>query len=168
MSCVYIFLETLGHADSLVECLNNNNPTSLRSQLQNNERVHIRRNTKMNSKLSFNQQSHYLTIVMVGFYFIMSTIPYSVILSLQNNLTLHLNYSLHGKNAYLKDPLWIKFGSLREWVAIFRVVFMSNHCFNFFLYLLFNRMFRKIVFDFVKNGVNSIKLSALRKETSTV
>ena len=140
------------HAE-LVECLNRD--LSISCTKVNKESTNstanemLRKNTKK-SKLSFNQQSHYLTIVMVGFYFILSTIPYNIILGMQNNLTLRLNYALHGKNEYLADPLWIRFGRLREWVAIFRILFISNHCFNFFLYLLFNRLFRKIWFDVVK------------------
>ena len=156
----------------LVECLNHksncNSSTKCKkkSTIRSTASETLRKNTKK-SKLSFNQQSHYLTIVMVGFYFILSTIPYSIVLGLQNNLTLQLNYGLRGKNEYLSDPLWIKFGRLREWVAIFRIIFMSNHCFNFFLYLLFNRLFRKIFFDMVKNFVKRIACRTNRKTIST-
>jgi hypothetical protein len=100
-------------------------------------------------KFSVNQVSHYITIIIVGFYFILSTIPYGIILSFQNNLTLGLNYFLETKNDYLNNPLWITFGIFREWVIIFRILFISNHCFNLFLYLLFNRLFRKTLFDLI-------------------
>ena len=103
------------------------------------------------TRLSVNQVSHYLTIIIVGFYFILSTIPYGIILTFQNNLTLNLNYVLDSRNDYLNDPLWIRFGIFREWVIIFRILFISNHCFNFFLYVLFNRVFRKTLFGLFKH-----------------
>ena len=119
------------------------------------------------SLLSVNQLSHYVTIVILGFYFILSTIPYGIILSLQNNLTLKLNYSLGTKNDYLNDPFWIRFGHLREWVAIFRVFFMSNHCFNLFLYLLFNRLFRKTIQDIFVSMCKSLKAIFIFEESSS-
>jgi len=102
-------------------------------------------------KLSVNQVSHYLTIIIVGFYFILSTIPYGIILTFQNSLTLNLNYFLETKSDYLSNQLWVRFGIFREWVIIFRILFISNHCFNFFLYLLFNRLFRKTLFNIFKH-----------------
>ena len=71
------------------------------------------------------------------------------ILSFQNNLTLDLNYFLETKSDYLNNPVWKKFGIFREWVIIFRILFISNHVFNLFLYLLFNRLFRKTLFDVI-------------------
>ncbi len=100
-------------------------------------------------KFSVNQVSHYITIIIVGFYFIFSTIPYGIILSFQNNLTLDLNYFLETKSDYLNNPVWKTFGIFREWVIIFRILFISNHVFNLFLYLLFNRLFRKTLFDVI-------------------
>ena len=119
--------------------------------------LNFKQKQPQNSKLSMNQVSHYLTIIIVGFYFILSTIPYGIVLSLQNNLTLKLNYSLETKNDYLNDASWRKFGIYREWVIVFRILFMSNHCFNLFLYLLFNRLFRKTMFDIIKKILYSIK-----------
>ena len=95
-----------------------------------------------NSILSVNQISHYITIITVGFYFILSTIPYGIMLSFQNNLTLKLNYQLNSKEDYFNDPLWIRYGHFREMVIVGKLFFISNHCFNFILYFLFNRLFR--------------------------
>jgi hypothetical protein len=109
-------------------------------------------------KLSVNQISHYVTIIILGFYFILSTIPYAITLSLQNNLTLRLNYHLPTQHAYLADPLWVAYGQYREWVIIFRLAFVSNHCLNFFFYMLFNPLFRAtFVQIFVLNLIRMFK-----------
>ena len=102
--------------------------------------------SRHNSRLSVNKLSHRFTIVLVGFYFMLSTLPYGVLLSLQNNLTFKLNYSLSSIADYLSDYLWIEFGQLRELVLIFKIFFIANHCFSFFVYLFFNRMFRQMIF----------------------
>jgi hypothetical protein len=99
------------------------------------------------NKLSVNQLSHYITIIMVGFYFIFSTIPFGIMLSFQNNLTLRLDYNFQSKQEYLNDPLWTRYGLFREWVAVTKLFFVSNHCFNFFLYFLFNNLFRQTFYD---------------------
>ena len=122
------------------------------------------KNTKT-LKLSVNQVSHYLTIVIVGFYFILSTIPYGIILTFQNNLTLKLNYLLETKNDYLNDQLWIKYGFYRELVIVFRIFFMSNHCLNFFLYFLFNRLFRNSLFKIFRKAFNMIKELCFSKKS---
>jgi hypothetical protein len=112
----------------------------------------------MKGKLSVNQISHYITIIILGFYFILSTIPYAITLSLQNNLTLKLNYYLPSQQAYLADPMWIKYGTYREWVIVFKLFFVSNHCLNFFFYSLFNPLFRATFFQiFVSNFMRLFK-----------
>lgn len=98
--------------------------------------------TSVKNKIGMNQISHYTTIIMLGFFFILSTIPYAITLSLMNNHTLRLNYALASKEAYLNDPLWKQYGWLRDWVAVFKLFFTSNHCLNFFFYLTFNPLFR--------------------------
>ena len=105
---------------------------------------------KNNAKINVNQISHYVTIIALGFYFILSTIPYGILLSYQNNLTLRLNYYLMEKNDYLTDPIWLKFGNFREFTVVAKMFFVSNHVINFFFYLLFNRMFRIILFELLQ------------------
>jgi hypothetical protein len=100
------------------------------------------------AKLSVNQISHYITIIILGFYFILSTIPYAIILSVYNNLTTKLEYNLPTKERYINDSLWIKYGIYRDVVVIFRLFFNSNHSLNFFFYLLFNRLFREEFYGF--------------------
>jgi hypothetical protein len=102
-------------------------------------------------KTTVNQISHYITIMIVGFYFIFSTIPFGIMLSFQNNLTLKLNYHLHTKQDYLNDPLWVSYGHLREWVFVTKLFFISNHCLNFFLYFFFNELFRQTLYDLFKS-----------------
>ena len=92
--------------------------------------------------------SHYLTVLMVGFFFLFSTVPYGIVVSLQNNLAFQLNYALGSMSEYLRDPAWIRFGHLRERAILFKVLFMSNHCFNLFIYLIFNRHFRNIICEY--------------------
>ena len=105
-------------------------------------------------RFSVNQISHYITIVILGFYFILATIPYAITLSLQNNLTLKLNYHLESREAYLADPLWISYGQFREWASVFKLFFVSNHCINFFFYILFNPLFRSTFYQiFVLNVI---------------
>lgn len=85
------------------------------------------------SKISVNQISHYITIVTLGFYLILSTIPFAILLSLQNNMTLKLNYKLETRSDYFTDEYWKNFGALRDWTAVAKLFFVSNHCFNFFV-----------------------------------
>ena len=119
--------------------------------------------SKKTLHLGVNQYSHYLTIVIVGFYFILSTIPYGIVLSLQNNLTLQLKYDLATRDAYLNDHAWIAYGHLREWAILFRIFFMSNHCFNFFLYVLFNRLFRRNMRDLFVGAFKCKRISACNR-----
>lgn len=102
-------------------------------------------------KTTVNQISHYITIMIVGFYFILSTIPFGIMLSFQNNLTLKLDYNLNTKQDYLNDSLWIRYGRLREWVFVTKIFFISNHCLNFFLYFFFNELFRQTLYDLFKS-----------------
>lgn len=94
-------------------------------------------------RVSLNQISHYVTIVALGFYFIIATLPHGIILSMQNNLTLKLNYQLQRREDYLTDPLWVTFGKYRDYSALSKLLFVSNHCLNFFFYFVFNHMFRE-------------------------
>ncbi len=98
-------------------------------------------------KLSVNQISHYVTIIILGFYFILSTIPYAIVLSFYNNLTTKLEYNLPNKTSYLSDSLWVKYGIYRDIVIVFRLLFSSNHSLNFFFYLMFNRLFRRQFYE---------------------
>lgn len=103
------------------------------------------------SRLSVNQISHYITIIILGFYFILTTIPFAIVLSLQNDITLSLNYTLNSKQEYLNDSSWQSYAKLRDFVAFGRLFFISNHCFNFFLYFMFNRMFRYSIWQLLSN-----------------
>ena len=105
--------------------------------------IYVNQASSKNKKVSLNQISHYVTIVALGFYFIIATIPYGIILSIQNNLTLRLNYQLQNRNDYLTDPLWVQFGQYRDYSALSKLLFVSNHCLNFFFYFVFNTMFRE-------------------------
>ncbi|CAF0806779.1 unnamed protein product [Brachionus calyciflorus] len=113
-----------------------------RSSINSKRRSIIFNLNRNNSKLSVNQISHYITIIILGFYLIFSTIPYAILLSLQNNSTLYLNYKLVSLEDYLNNLSWIKHGLLRDCAAVAKLFFELNHCFNFFLYFLFNRLFR--------------------------
>lgn len=104
-----------------------------------------------NTKLSVNQISHYITIIILGFYFIVTTIPYGILLSLQNHYTIDLNYYLCDKQAYLNDELWKSFSQIKDLAAIAKLLFITNHCFNIFLYLLFNRLFRLTIWQILLN-----------------
>ena len=104
------------------------------------------------SKINVNQISHYVTIITLGFYFIVTTIPHGVLLTLSNNLTLKLNYFLASKEEYLSDPLWVKYGTYREFTALSKCFFVSNHCLNFFFYIVFNQMFRNTLLDLLKQA----------------
>ena len=108
-------------------------------------------NEKKLRKISVNRISHYISIIVLGFYFILSTIPYGVMLSLQNNSTLKLNYFLEPNEIY-KDKQWVRFGLYRQLVACTKLFFISNHCLNFFVYILFNHMFRHVF----KNSIISV------------
>ena len=106
-----------------------------------------RRNGKNSSllqtKMSFNQLSHYITLIVLGFYFIITTIPFSIVLAFTNQLTLKLNYYLPDQESYLSDETWITYGQFRDLVMLFKLFFISNHCLNFLFYLTFNRLFRR-------------------------
>ena len=119
------------------------------SSMNVNTNLLITKNQK-NSKLSLIQLTHCLSILFVGFIFILSTMPYGIALSKQNNITFSLNYALNNLGDYLTDSMWIKFGQLKEWVVFFKIFFILYHCFNFFVYLVFHRLFRKIICDFFK------------------
>ena len=69
-----------------------------------------------------------------------------------NNLTLKLNYFLASKEEYLSDPLWVKYGTYREFTALSKCFFVSNHCLNFFFYIVFNQMFRNTLLDLLKQA----------------
>ena len=125
---------------SICELSNKTSNECINKQISN-------RNNNDPNKLSVNQLSHYITIITVGFYFILSTIPFGIMLSIQNNLTLKLDYNLKTKQDYLSDPLWKTYGFFRECVAVTKLFFVSNHCFNFILYYLFNNLFRKTFHD---------------------
>jgi hypothetical protein len=113
--------------------------------------ANVNKKNVKNKKLKANQISHYITIIVLGFYFIMTTIPYVILLSIQNNLTLKLNYFLPKKEDYLNDPLWKYYGRLRDINSFGKLFFVSNHSINFFFYLIFNQSFRANFFDiFVK------------------
>lgn len=113
-----------------------------RSSMGNKRRSFILNLNRNTSKISVNQISHYITIIVLGFYLIFSTIPYAILLSLQNNSTLYLNYELRTIEDYLSNKRWLSYGLFRECVVVAKLFFVSNHCFNFFLYFLFNRLFR--------------------------
>ncbi|RNA36854.1 hypothetical protein BpHYR1_025930 [Brachionus plicatilis] len=113
-----------------------------RSSMSNKRRSVILNLNRNTSKISANQISHYITIIILGFYLIFSTIPYAILLSLQNNSTLYLNYELRSMEDYLSNKKWLNYGLYRECVVVAKLFFVSNHCFNFFLYFLFNRLFR--------------------------
>lgn len=123
------------------------NSTNLNSNSSTNRptntilKLTVKCQSKKSKRISVNQISHYVTIIILGFYFILSTIPYGVMLSFQNNVTLKLNYFLE-KDEIFRDPLWLRYGFYRQLAAITKVFFISNHCLNFFVYLLFNRVFR--------------------------
>jgi hypothetical protein len=108
--------------------------------------------------ISVNQISHYITIIALGFYFIVTTIPYGLLLSYQNNLTLKLNYHLPSKEDYLSDSLWTRYGTYREYVALSRLFFVSNHCLNFFFYFLFNRMFRDTLVNLLSTFFRHLRI----------
>lgn len=110
----------------------------------------------MLSKISLNQLSHYITIIALGFYFIITTIPFSIMLALMNKLTLKLNYHLPDQESYLNDETWIKYGHYRDYVMLFKLFFISNHCLNFFFYLLFNRQFSSTLIGLLVNCKNRI------------
>jgi hypothetical protein len=127
--------------------------------------LRITAHAKNLKKMSVNRISHYITIIILGFYFILSTIPYGVMLTFQNNLTLKLNYFLEPEEIY-QDKLWLRYGNYRQLVACTKLFFISNHCLNFFVYFLFNRMFRHIfiksiisMFSFCKYFYLKIKMS---------
>ena len=105
--------------------------------------------SKVAPKIRLNQLSHYITIITLGFYFIVTTIPFGIILSLQNNITLKLNYLHLDKEDYLNDPLWLQYGRMRDNSSLCKLFFISNHCINFFFYLFFNPMFRNTMFDII-------------------
>jgi hypothetical protein len=107
-------------------------------------------------KISVNQISHYVTIMVLGFYFILSTIPYGVLLSFQNNLTLKLDYYLSPAEIY-KDRYWINYGNFRQLVGCAKVFFTSNHSLNFFVYLVFNKVFRFSFFSLIYRFINLFK-----------
>ena len=121
----------------------------------------LRNDYLKNLKLNFNKITHYITIITVGFYFIISTTTFGIMLSIQNNLTLKLNYELNTKEDYFRDPLWIKYGHLRDWVIVGKLFFISNHCFNFILYFLFNRLFRLTFYDLLTKFKRSFKFTKL-------
>lgn len=131
---------------------NNTNNANLMSQQSN--RIYTLKyrilNLK-NTKLSVNQISHYITIIILGFYFIVTTIPYGILLSLQNDLTTGMNLYLESREAYLNDPLWKQHGRMRDIVCVVKFLFITNHCLNFFLYLLFNRLFRLTILQIALN-----------------
>ena len=104
-----------------------------------------------NTKLSMNQISHYITIIILGFYFIVTTIPYGILLSLQNDLTIDMNMNLESREAYLNDPLWKQHGRMRDIVCVVKFLFITNHCLNIFLYIVFNRLFRLTILQIALN-----------------
>jgi hypothetical protein len=112
--------------------------------------------TSRKMKMSVNQISHYVTIIILGFYFILSTVPYGVLLTFQNNLTLKLNYYLDPDEIY-KDRYWVNYGNFRQLVACAKVFFTSNHSLNFFVYLLFNKAFRLSFFTLIYRFKNLFK-----------
>lgn len=111
----------------------------------------------INKKIKANQISHYITIIVLGFYFIATTIPYVILLSLQNNLTLKLNYFLSAKEDYLRDSLWRRYGTFRDINSFGKLFFVSNHCINFFFYFIFNQYFRANFFQLFSKTKRKIK-----------
>lgn len=128
-------------SESVNPCSSKSRP--LRHRLIYSTNKTLIENEKKIQRISVNRISHYVTIIVLGFYFILSTIPYAVMLSLQNNATLKLNYFLDPNEIY-KDKLWLRYGLYRDLVALTKLFFISNHCLNFFVYLLFNRIFRHV------------------------
>ena len=108
------------------------------------------------SKINNNQLSHYITIIVLGLYFIITTIPFSIVLAFTNQLTLKLNYHLPDQESYLNDETWILYGQFRDYVMLFKLFFISNHCVNFFFYLSFNRAFRSTLCELFVNLKNKM------------
>jgi hypothetical protein len=131
------------------------NTSNLNNKMRKSSQSYFRKISSVSTisfdyiKVAVNQISHYFTIMMVGFYFIATTIPFGIMLSIQNNLTLKLNYRLKTRHDYLNDQTWISYGNTREWAFVTKLFFVSNHCFNFFLYLLFNDLFRDTFFQLI-------------------
>jgi len=107
-------------------------------------------------KSNYNRLSHHITIIVLGFYFIITTIPFSIVLAFTNQLTLKLNYHLPDQESYLNDETWILYGGFRDYVMLFKLFFISNHCVNFFFYLSFNRKFRKTLVQFLLKFKNIV------------
>ena len=147
--CQDFELTTRGVTQNLLDVPDENNVETKK------KKVNIK-NVK-NKKLKANQISHYVTIIVLGFYFIMTTIPYVILLSVQNNLTLKLNYYLMNGQDYLNDPLWIRYGRLRDINSFGKLFFVSNHSINFFFYLIFNQSFRANFFDIIRKTKQKIK-----------
>ena len=118
----------------------------------------LKSKTKSNEepKSAYNRLSHHILIIVLGFYFIITTIPFSIVLAFTNQLTLKLNYHLPGQESYLNDETWILYGQFRDYVMLFKLFFISNHCVNFFFYLSFNRKFRKTLVKFLLKFKNIV------------
>jgi hypothetical protein len=90
-------------------------------------------------------KSHYLIIILTNSWSILTSLPYYLLNSFF--ILFHLNY--------------FELESVIIFQIISSILFNSNHCFNFFIYLFFHQKFRNIVTNFFYSKILGRKPSSI-------
>ena len=98
-------------------------------------------NTSLQRRINSTQASHFFLIIFLALWLSLTTLPYYLI------KTFSLFYQIKNFSLYFKNFNQTKLMVIQ---IISSILFNSNHCINFFFYLYFYPMFRKILFNFSK------------------
>ena len=117
--------------------------------------VYLKSNTH---RITKTQKSHYLTIIMIGVWLLLTAIPYYSLITYYMFIAVkNLGSSNYGNETFMKAQ------------AISSVLYNLNHCINVVIYIFFHRDFRSSALNlFIKcfniNPVVKINLLVLRSE----
>ena len=111
-------------------------------------------NCKRTNEISRTQKSHYFVIMFLGLWLVLTSIPYYTSTTLNN-----INHK------YLFSERRKSFGLFQ---AIASVFLNSNHCINFFVYYIFDGMFRTCFFKIFQNCFKKQRKNSEYEKTTTI
>jgi hypothetical protein len=107
-------------------------------------------NIRINSKFGYltaTQKSHYSTIIIIGFWLLITSVPY---------YTFRVIFWISRLKVFQQNDLF--FNSNHGYIqAMVSVLFNSNHSINIFIYVLFHRCFRSSFFNLITFNLFSKK-----------
>jgi hypothetical protein len=98
------------------------------------------------------QKSHYVTIIIIGLWLLITSVPY---------YTLKCIFWLIRLKVYDSADHWPNYERVQ---GLFSVLFNSNHSINIIIYILFHKCFRRAALDLIK--LNNFKINRLGDDDS--